>query len=89
MKIVVLEHPRLSSEQRFNDIASTPLWSCLMGGYAASALERPGFQVIFIDDARPEVTFAETTEKILALSPEFLCVNAVYFWEHTDKLFDF
>jgi hypothetical protein len=89
MKIVVLEHPRLGSEKRFNDIANTPLWSCLMGGYAASALEQPEFELIFIDDALPGVTFEETTEKILALSPELLCVNAVYFWEHTDKLFDF
>lgn len=89
MKIVVLEHPRLGSEKRFNDIANTPLWSCLMGGYAASALEQPGFELIFVDDARPGVTFDETTEKILKLSPEMLCVNAVYFWEHTDKLFDF
>jgi radical SAM superfamily enzyme YgiQ (UPF0313 family) len=89
MKTVVLEHPRLSSEKRFNDIANTPLWSCLMGGYAASALEQPGFEVIFIDDALPGVTFAETTEKILTHSPELLSVNAVYFWEHTDKLFDF
>lgn len=89
MKTVVLEHPRISSNENFNDIANTPLWSCLMGGYAASALEQPGIEVIFIDDALPGVTFAETTEKILKLSPELLCVNAVYFWEHTDKLFDF
>jgi hypothetical protein len=89
MKTIVLEHPRLSSEKRFNDIANTPLWSCLMGGYAASALEQPGFEVVFIDDALPGVTFAETTEKILTHSPELLCVNVVYFWEHTEKLFDF
>ncbi len=89
MKTVVLEHPRISSKQRFNDIANTPLWSCLMGGYAASALEQPGSEVIFVDNAQPGVTFAVTAEKILALSPELLCVNAVYFWEHTEKLFDF
>jgi hypothetical protein len=32
MKITVLEHPRLPSDAHFNDIANTPLWSCLMGG---------------------------------------------------------
>ncbi len=89
MKTVVLEHPRISSEKRFNDIANTPLWSCLMGGYAAAALEQPGLEVVFIDDALPGVTFEETTARILTLSPALLCVNAVYFWEHTDKLFDF
>jgi hypothetical protein len=31
MKITILEHPRLPSDAHFNDIANTPLWSCLMG----------------------------------------------------------
>lgn len=89
MKTVVLEHPRISSERRFNDIANTPLWSCLMGGYAAAALEGACFDVLLVDHALPGVTFAETAEKILALSPDILSVNSVYFWEHSDRLFDF
>ncbi|MGB3210067.1 MAG: radical SAM protein [Desulforhopalus sp.] len=89
MKTVVLEHPRIGSEKRFNDIANTPLWSCLMGGYAAAALEKAGFDVTFIDDATPGTTFEQSLKKILAVKPGILCVNAVYFWEHTVKLFDF
>jgi radical SAM superfamily enzyme YgiQ (UPF0313 family) len=89
MKIVVLEHPRIASKKRFNDIANTPLWSCLMGGYAAAALEQEGFDTTFLDEARPTASFEQTKEKILALNPDFLCVNAIYFWEHTPALFNF
>lgn len=89
MKILVLEHPRIASEKRFNDIANTPLWSCLMGGYAAAALAREGFDTEFLDHAVPGADFNTTKEKILALNPDLLCVNAVYFWEHTPVLFEF
>ena len=89
MKILVLEHPRITSEKRFNDIANTPLWSCLMGGYAAAALEREDFEVIFLDEAGPGSSFDRTKEKTLLLNPDLLCVNTVYFWENTPVLFDF
>lgn len=88
MKIVVLEHPRKPSEKRFNDIANTPLWSCLMGGYAAAALEQNGFNTIFLDHAVPGADLENTKDKILALNPDLLCVNTVYFWEHTPQLFE-
>ncbi len=89
MKIIVLEHPRIPSKTRFNDIAGTPLWSCLMGGYAASSLHESGFETLFIDDAQPGVSFEDTREKIQSFRPDLLCVNAVYFWEHTPRLFEF
>ena len=87
MKVLVLEHPRMASFDRFNDIANAPLWSCLMGGYASSALEEEGMDVVFMDKARPGATFEETEGEILALAPDLLCVNAVYFWEYTPRLF--
>jgi len=87
MKILVLEHPRVPSEKRFNDIASTPLWSCLMGGYAAASLEQNGFDTIFLDHTAPGACFDATRDKIMSLNPDLLCVNAVYFWEHTPQLF--
>lgn len=89
MKTAVLEHPRITSEKRFNDIANTPLWSCLMGGYGAAALERAEFDTSFIDYAVPGRTFSDTLETVLTLTPDLLSVNAVYFWEHTPALFDF
>lgn len=89
MKTAVLEHPRIASQIRFNDIANTPLWSCLMGGYAAGALQQAGLNTIFLDEAQPHASFEQTQEKILGLNLDLLCVNAVYFWEHTPVLFDF
>ena len=89
MKIVILEHPRLASKHHFNDIASTPLWSCLMGGYAAAALEHVGYPATLLDHAEPGATFAASLQAMLAEAPDLLAVNAVYFWEDTGRLFEF
>ncbi len=87
MRVLVLEHPRLPSREHFNDIANTPLWSCLMAGYAAAAMARAGAEVSLLD-ARTW-SFARTEERVLAARPDLLAVHAVYFWEHTGTLFDF
>lgn len=89
MIVAVLEHPRVRSEKRFNDIANTPLWSCLMGGYAAACMAEAGHEVWFRDTTTRHWDFDRTAQEILSLSPGMLAVNAVYFWEHTPKFFDF
>lgn len=88
MKTLVLDHPRISSEEKFNDIANTPLWSCLMGGYVAAALETVG-AVRYVDFAVPGARFAEASVVVLQEKPELLAVNSVYFWEQSDRLFAF
>ena len=86
MRILLLEHPRQASEVHFNDIANTPLWSCLMTGYAGAALLRAGFEVDIVDAAR--WTFEQTVEYLVDNpSPGLLAVHAVYFWEGTEALF--
>jgi anaerobic magnesium-protoporphyrin IX monomethyl ester cyclase len=85
MRIILLEHPRLQSEEHFNDIANTPLWSCLMTGYAASSLQAAGQDAFIVDAA--QLSFKNTVRKIMEKSPDLLAVHAVYFWEHTEKLF--
>jgi anaerobic magnesium-protoporphyrin IX monomethyl ester cyclase len=87
MKTIVLEHPRTPSKTHFNDIANTPLWSCLMAGYAAAALRERGMEVVLLD-ARKRA-FDDTAREILGDQPEILCIHAVYFWEETPRLFDF
>ncbi len=89
MLVCILEHPRIRSENHFNDIANTPLWSCLMGGYATACFERAGHDVIFHDTTKTGWDFEKTQNEIQRLSPDLLCINAVYFWEHTYKLFEF
>lgn len=88
MHICILEHPRISSGERFNDIANTPLWSCLMGGYAAAALLEDAHRVTFIDAVTAGLDFDATRMRLTALAPDLLAVNSVYFWEHTSHLLD-
>jgi anaerobic magnesium-protoporphyrin IX monomethyl ester cyclase len=86
MRILLLEHPREASEVHFNDIANTPLWSCLMTGYAGAGLLRAGFEVDIVDAAR--WTFEQTVQYLVDNpSPDLLAVHAVYFWEATEALF--
>lgn len=88
MHICILEHPRISSGERFNDIANTPLWSCLMGGYAAAALLPDRHRVTFMDAVAGGLDFDTTRMRLTAMAPSLLAVNAVYFWEHTRHLLD-
>ncbi|MFV0436288.1 MAG: B12-binding domain-containing radical SAM protein [Desulfopila sp.] len=87
MNVVIFDHPRLASPARFNDIASTPLWSAQMAGSVAANLRAVGAVVTYLDHARPGCRFADSLGQLLALSPPLLAVNAVYFWEHTETLF--
>ncbi len=87
MKILVLEHPRLPSEPHFNDIANTPLWSCVMAGYVYSSLKQAGLTPVFLDANEQGLDFTATAEEILKQNPDLLTINAVYFWEHSERLF--
>jgi anaerobic magnesium-protoporphyrin IX monomethyl ester cyclase len=89
MNVCILEHPRIPSHEHFNDIANTPLWSCLMGGYAAAALAADGNAVTYLDAAADRLDFQSTHGRLLALGPELLAINAVYCWEHTGRLLAF
>ncbi|MGD9611243.1 MAG: hypothetical protein AB7U59_17740, partial [Desulfovibrionaceae bacterium] len=89
MRICILDHPRIPSRERFNDIANTPLWSCLMGRYAAAALMAEGRAVTHLDAAGEGLDFYATYNRILSLAPDLLAINAVYFWEHTPRLLEF
>jgi anaerobic magnesium-protoporphyrin IX monomethyl ester cyclase len=86
MRIVLLEHPRAPSARHFNDIANTPLWSCLMTGYVAASLLEAGFEVDIIDATRR--SFEDTGRLLSDARCDLLAVHAVYFWERTGKLFE-
>lgn len=84
MRITLLEHPREASASHFNDIANTPLWSCLMTGYAGATLLRVGFEADIVD-ARLW-TFPDTVRYLVDHPADLLAVHAVYFWEKTEAL---
>ncbi len=87
MNVLVLEHPRLESKPHFNDIANTPLWSCVMAGYVYSALKTEGVEVSFLDANAEGLNFSQTISAIRKYKPDLLTINTVYFWEHTSLLF--
>ncbi len=89
LNVVVLEHPRIRSPLHFNDIANTPLWSCLLAGYAAASMDAAGAEVELLDANRSGWDFSRTLREVLDRSPDLVCVHAVYFWEHTPRLLDF
>jgi len=60
-----------------------------MGGYAAAALNQAGFPSTLLDHAEPHATFVGTLDAVLAQAPDLLAINAVFFWEHTGRLFEF
>ncbi len=59
-----------------------------MGGYVAAGLAKTGLDVHYVDAASREWDFERTTEEVFGLRPHMICINAVYFWEHTHRLFD-
>lgn len=89
MNVCVLDHPRIFSAERFNDIAGTPLWSCLLSGYAAASLKAAGHAVEWLDAAGERLDFYATRLRLSQLSPELVAIHAVYFGAHTPQLLEF
>lgn len=85
MRIILLEHPRKPSPAHFNDIANTPLWACLMTGYAGASLVQAGFDADIVDASR--WTLSDTCQYLLDHPADLLGVHAVYFWEGTEEFF--
>lgn len=86
MRIVLFEHPRVASANHFNDIANTPLWSCLMTGYATASLIEAGHDAEILDASG--VSFEAASRMVMDSPADILAIHAIYFWESTEKLFD-
>ena len=86
MKVVLLEHPRERSSIHFNDVANTPLSSCLMSGYIASYLCKHGIVTEICDFYTMGSSIPQMIEKIKRIECDVLGVNLVYCWEHTQAI---
>ena len=86
MKVVLLEHPRERSSIHFNDVANTPLSSCLMSGYIASYLSEHGIDTEICDVYTMGSSISQMIEKIKRIECDVLGVNLVYCWEHTPAI---
>lgn len=89
MKIVLLEHPRSISPDRCNDIANTPLSSCLISGYVAGALRSRGHDIEIIEGYLDRLNYGEIEDRIRSQKPDILGVHIVYHWQQDIALFDF
>jgi hypothetical protein len=88
MKIVLLEHPRERSAIHFNDVANTPLSSCLMSGYVASYLADHGIETDICDAYTMGSSPVQMVEMITQVECDVLGVNLVYCWEKTNDILD-
>jgi len=83
MKVLLLEHPRGKSATHFNDIANTPLSSCLISGYIASLLQANDIEAEILDTYLGRYSFERMVEEVIDKEYDVLGIHVVYSWEHT------
>ena len=89
MKILLLEHPRSVAPERCNDIANTPLSSCLQSGYAAGMLKAHGHDVEIVEGYLDNLSYGAIADIVAAMKPDILGVHIIYHWQNDHALFDF
>jgi len=89
MKILLLEHPRTFCPERCNDIANTPLSSCLHSGYIAGLLISEGHEVEVIEGFLEDLDYQEIERRVKTMQPDILGVHMVYHWQTDNALYDF
>jgi len=89
MKILLLEHPRIVCPERCNDIANTPLSSCLHSGYVAGMLISEGHEVEIIEGFLDRLDYQEIERRVKIFGPDMLGVHMVYHWQTDSVLYDF
>jgi radical SAM superfamily enzyme YgiQ (UPF0313 family) len=89
MKVLLIEHPRPFNPERCNDIANTPLSSCLLSGYAAGTLESAGHSVEIVEGYLDNLSYGTIKERVRAARPDLLGVHMVYHWQTDRELFSF
>ena len=89
MKILLLEHPRQIPQDRYNDIANTPLSSSLITSYLAGMLMSQGHKVKVVEGYLEKLTYTEISRIINGFAPDILGVHIVFGWENNQSLFAF
>jgi len=89
MKILLLEHPRAVCPDRCNDIANTPLSSCLHSGYIAGLLIREGHEVEIIEGFLDGLDYQEIERRVKVWQPDMVGVHMVYHWQTDTALYNF
>ncbi len=87
MSIVLLEHPRPRTPERYESVVNTPLSACLMTGYIASTLKSNHHYVDTVDSNLYGWTFNKTIQELKKSNFKLLGVHLVYLWENTEDVF--
>ncbi|KHE92545.1 MAG: B12-binding domain-containing radical SAM protein [Candidatus Scalindua rubra] len=87
MSIVLLEHPRPRSPERYESVVNTPLSACLMTGYIASTLMSRHLDVAVVDANLYQWSFDRAIQELRGKSFKLLGVHLVYLWEYTSDIF--
>src|SRR3989338_7552039 len=88
MSIILLEHPRPRTPERYESVVNTPLSSCLMTGYIASTLKSNHHDVDIVDANLYGWSFNETIQELRKKSFKLIGVHLVYLWENTEDVFE-
>jgi len=88
MSIVLLEHPRPRSPERYETVVNTPLSACLMTGYIASTLMSRQHEAAVVDANLYEWSFDKTVKELEKKSFKLLGVHLVYLWEYSSDIFE-
>ncbi len=89
MKIILIEHPRPRIPERCNDIANTPLSSCLLSGYTAATLLKEGHEVEIIEGHLEGLSYEEIKSRVRAFPPDIIGVHMIYHWGEDRALSNF
>jgi len=88
LSIVLLEPPRPSNPERFEDVVNAPLSACLFTGYIVSVLREHKITVEVVNAHLYDWPIEQTITHLSKKSLQLLCVHTVYLWERTQDLFD-
>jgi radical SAM superfamily enzyme YgiQ (UPF0313 family) len=89
MKVLLMEPPRTFDPRRCNDIANTPLSSCLLSSYAAATLTNAGHTTEIVEGYLESLSYETIRARIAAAKPDLLGVHMVYHWRTDRELFAF
>ena len=88
MSIILLEHPRPRTPERYESVVNTPLSACLMTGYIASTLKSNNHDVDIVDANLYGWSFNKTIQELKNRNFKLLGVHLVYLWENTAGVFE-
>lgn len=88
MKIFLMEHPRNIGDAFYNDIANTPLSSCLILPSVWGVLERE-HEVFFADGFLGKLSYQTIKKDIALFQPQLIAVHMVYQWDNHCELRQF